>query len=308
MLAEGYVPEGSSGVTIKFTVPEARYGVNYVQYMRVGCDERINIQFIVKPSLLVSTTSATPGTAVTVKGTGFPANDIGTLTLGSKSSEKVISTNELGSFTTTFTIPSTTTGEHEFMAITQDMYSGAATATIKVLPATNPEPEPPEATTETPIIEPEPPETTVETPPTEPDGNTTIDISQDIEPPPCPKTVTPMGHSFGMVGARRVTFDWTEVSDPSDVIYTLEVSESHDFSSAEPTIQKTDLTRTTYSNYIEPGIYFWRVKAIDGAGNESHWTYAPRPFKVGEFSILLSNFAEFLKVGMEFVAEAKSKF
>jgi hypothetical protein len=35
---------------------------------------------------------------------------------------------------------------------------------------------------------------------------------------------------------------------------------------------------------LEPGTYYWRVKAIDGAGNESEWALSPYPFQVGLFS------------------------
>jgi hypothetical protein len=35
---------------------------------------------------------------------------------------------------------------------------------------------------------------------------------------------------------------------------------------------------------LEPGTYYWRVKAIDGAGNESEWSLSPYPFQVGLFS------------------------
>jgi hypothetical protein len=37
---------------------------------------------------------------------------------------------------------------------------------------------------------------------------------------------------------------------------------------------------------LEPGTYYWRVKAIDGAGNESDWALSPFPFQVGFFSVL----------------------
>ena len=49
-------------------------------------------------------------------------------------------------------------------------------------------------------------------------------------------------------------------------------------------MRKTGLTGTTYSVKIEPGTYYWRVKAVDGAGNEGEWAISPYPFKVGFFS------------------------
>jgi len=50
-------------------------------------------------------------------------------------------------------------------------------------------------------------------------------------------------------------------------------------------MRKSGLTRTTCTVDLEPGSYYWRVKAVDGADNESQWTLSPHPFKVGLFTI-----------------------
>jgi len=104
--------------------------------------------------------------------------------------------------------------------------------------------------------------------------------------PPSPNLIYPCdGQRFGWFGPQLVTFKWEPVSDPSGVTYTLDVGQNTQV--WPPTATKAGLTGTTYAFRLEPGTYFWKIKAIDGAGNESETTLAPYPFKVGFFSIWL---------------------
>jgi hypothetical protein len=50
-------------------------------------------------------------------------------------------------------------------------------------------------------------------------------------------------------------------------------------------MKKTGLTQPTCTLPIKAGTYYWRVKAIDGAGNEGEWAISPYAFNVGFFSI-----------------------
>jgi hypothetical protein len=43
------------------------------------------------------------------------------------------------------------------------------------------------------------------------------------------------------------------------------------------------LTDTSCTVTLTPGVYFWRVKAVDGADNESEWSLSPVAFEVGIF-------------------------
>jgi hypothetical protein len=104
-----------------------------------------------------------------------------------------------------------------------------------------------------------------------------------------------MGHSFGIWGAKEVTFSWNSVSDPSGVTYTLEISRNVKFDQLEAGMQRTGLLETSYAATIEPGMYYWRVKAIDGAGNESYWGHARCAFTVGELSSLVRELGAALK-------------
>ena len=112
-------------------------------------------------------------------------------------------------------------------------------------------------------------------------------VMVDKHPPLAPIPIKPMGHSFGIWGAKNVQFSWNEVSDTSGVTYDLQISRNVSFDQLELGMQLTGLARTSFAATLEPGIYYWRIKAIDGAGNESYWGYSSCSFRVGELSYLL---------------------
>ena len=105
----------------------------------------------------------------------------------------------------------------------------------------------------------------------------------ETSPPPAPKPVSPeAGSKIGLVGNTVVIFSWTAVEDPSGVSYLLEVSGSPEFTGA--VLRKESLDQTQYTltkdEALSEGSYYWRVKAVDGAGNESGWTNG-QLFKAG---------------------------
>lgn len=94
-------------------------------------------------------------------------------------------------------------------------------------------------------------------------------------PPPTPKPVSPEpGSKLGFIGNTVVNFSWSAVEDPSGVSYTLEISNSPEFSGAM--LRKDNLSQVQYtlteSEALPDGSYYWRVRAVDGAGNEGGWT------------------------------------
>ena len=102
-------------------------------------------------------------------------------------------------------------------------------------------------------------------------------------PPPTPGPVSPeAGSEFGFFGNNVVTFKWTAVQDPSGVYYILEISPNPNF--AGTIIRKEGLTASEYTLTADEGLtkgnYYWRVKAVDAAGNQSDWTNG-QLFKVG---------------------------
>ena len=71
-----------------------------------------------------------------------------------------------------------------------------------------------------------------------------------------------------------ISFYWSDVEDPSGVYYILEISPSANFAGA--VIRKEGLTAPAYTlakdEALAKGNYYWRVKAEDGAENQSEWT------------------------------------
>jgi hypothetical protein len=104
-----------------------------------------------------------------------------------------------------------------------------------------------------------------------------------------------MGHRFGLVGTQSVSFRWSEVTDPSGITYTIEVADNYDFLPNGSIMTKEGLTEASYTYDITPGAYYWRIKAVDGAGNESEWKPAPYPFVVAELSNYTHEFIALLK-------------
>ncbi|MFA5859989.1 MAG: N-acetylmuramoyl-L-alanine amidase [Elusimicrobiota bacterium] len=97
----------------------------------------------------------------------------------------------------------------------------------------------------------------------------------DTTPPPVPQLVNP-GMSE-VLNTKSPIFTWSVVTDLSvPVKYKIQVDNDSNFSS--PVIdsgwqEETIYPRTETYNYIpSDGIYYWRVMAKDGIGNESSWS------------------------------------
>ncbi len=117
------------------------------------------------------------------------------------------------------------------------------------------------------------------------DGTSTTTGTFVLEstPPPPPQPLLPELVS----GVKPTTrFDWSDVTDNSSVKYTFEVSTESSF--AALSLQKTDLTQSEYTLPDAERLqlrgrqstYYWRVRAVDGAGNTSIWSL-PVLFFVG---------------------------
>ena len=108
-------------------------------------------------------------------------------------------------------------------------------------------------------------------------------FTMESEPPNIPTPTSPPNKSrLGLTGKMTPTFEWSEVSDDSGVRYILQIATDKNFTA--PIISVTDLTEASYTlsdtQALSYGTYYWRVKAIDGAENESGWT-AAHSFRVG---------------------------
>ena len=100
-------------------------------------------------------------------------------------------------------------------------------------------------------------------------------FTTESEAPKAPVLLSPeAGAKLGELGSTPVSFRWEPVQDPSGVSYTLELSHSPDF--AGVVLRKEGLKVNEYtltkSEALANGDYYWRVKAVDGALNESPWS------------------------------------
>jgi len=102
--------------------------------------------------------------------------------------------------------------------------------------------------------------------------------------PDTPSLLSPgNGSRRSILGGIRPTFEWSAVTnDPNGVSYVLQIDRSPDFS--HPILQKDNITNTTYkltkAEALSRGHYYWRVKAVDNASNESAWSQ-PSSLKSG---------------------------
>jgi len=95
----------------------------------------------------------------------------------------------------------------------------------------------------------------------------------EADPPARPTLLT---QKPGTIAAEGIYFDWNDSQDLSGVSYHFQISTSQNFSAIA--FQRQGLSESEYLltekdlTLREKTPYFWRVKAVDGAGNESGWT------------------------------------
>ncbi|MFC1956385.1 IPT/TIG domain-containing protein [Chloroflexota bacterium] len=108
-------------------------------------------------------------------------------------------------------------------------------------------------------------------------------FTMESTPPPIPLPSLPADASETKPAA---SFDWRDVTDPSlPITYVLQVSSNHNFTSVM--LEKKGLSGPEYTLTKEERLaavkkespYYWRVKAVDSASNESDWS-TPRSFYV----------------------------
>jgi len=114
-------------------------------------------------------------------------------------------------------------------------------------------------------------------------------FTMESTPPTTPTPLSPEpGSRIGFIGETTVTFDWSDITDPSGVSYILEISQEAAFSTI--LLRKEGLTQSQYAltdaEALDSGDYYWRMKAVDGAQNASDWT-AAQVFHIGAMSLWL---------------------
>jgi hypothetical protein len=115
------------------------------------------------------------------------------------------------------------------------------------------------------------------------DASATAVFNMETTPPSMPQIVSPKeGSRVGLFDRITATFEWVAVSDPSGVSYSLQISTQSDFTTT--LLSKENLAEPKYTltddEALSRGKYYWRVKAIDGASNDSGWTQSIE-FKAG---------------------------
>ncbi len=135
------------------------------------------------------------------------------------------------------------------------------------------------------------------------DGISSLGVTffMESEAPAIPQPLLP---AMDTKPERPITFDWKSVTDPSGVTYILQVTTDQNF--ANIVLQKEGLTESEYTMTVtedealesskKDAPYLWRIRAVDGAGNESGWTGAGS-FHIG-FVFAMPNWALYLLIAL----------
>ena len=132
------------------------------------------------------------------------------------------------------------------------------------------------------------------------DGTNTDEISYTVEsiPPVNPPMLVPLP---GAKVNSPATFDWDDATDDNEpVSYALQISSDSGFSEGTVLINKTALATSSYILTEQEELelakqeipYYWRIKAIDAASNESSWStpaqfYISPPFNFPTWATII---------------------
>ena len=273
-----------------------------------------DLTFTVIPGISTNRPSAAPGSSVTITGSGFAASETGIfVNYDDKAVSQGITANALGGWTATFVVPASASGSHSISAqgsvtpltslndkafnigaglsLSGDNYVGGTVVVSGSGFAAN---SPLKFTYDNKDISADGTITDATgsfsksiTIPQSPAGDHTIKViddqnnnksatfSMESTPPSTPTLLSPGDSArVGITGDITPTLKWSAVSDPSGVVYALQVATDPDFS--HPILEKPAIPGTRYSltsaEALSRGEYYWRVRAIDGASNQSPWS------------------------------------
>jgi len=337
--------KGSWNIT--FTVPASAGGSRMVgAYGGTTSAARVReVAFAVMAKVTANPASGIVGTKVTVTGISFGVNESSiTLTYDGTALVSSLNADANGGWNTTFTIPTSVTGNHVVSAYGNTTPpKGVVEASFSVTPDISVNPASGFVGTAITMTgrgfvaskaititydgtalstNPSSPTTSVQgsfdvtfTAPRSKGGGHKVlvtdgtssrdaDWSMDGTSPAAPLVSSTPGGITGILGNVPVTFRWPAVTDPSGVSYSLQVDTRPDFTT--PFINEEGLTSPTFtSGNLAMGTYYWRVKAVDGAYNESAWS-ATSVVKVG--LIPLGVFIIIIVVGFLVIVGATLRF
>lgn len=325
-MAEGWNERMKQTFSVSVSIPEATNGLSYFHYIKAGRTEQMmNFAFQVTPSITLQSEKLALGDDAALTGTGFTPNDEVTFFVDGEPIEFSMTTDKNGSFNSQLPIPALNAGTHVIKAIAKRMFNQEASTRFKVNPFIKVEPERPSvgdkatltgygfaANTEVSIkyddvvVTNSPssdkngyfiynftvPETSADThaiTASDKLGNTiTWNMPVESNPPSTPTPISPTSDRLGVVGKQQVIFNWMPSKDDSGtVLYNLQVAENMNFFPLMPGMARTNLEEPMAVLDIEPGTYYWRVQAVDGAGNKSKWALSPYAFQVGLINLWL---------------------
>ncbi|MDD5288052.1 MAG: hypothetical protein PHY28_02930 [Dehalococcoidales bacterium] len=296
--------DADGGFVTNFKVPAGAAGNHTI--IASDTTNTISANFTSSPAPAnISPDSGPVGTSITATGSGFKANSKITITYNNVQAGTA-TTNAKGSFTATFAVPTSSMGAHDLVitdqtntqkssfSITPDAkidpasgsvgsniavngtgFGSSKSVTVKydadqIASSSTDANGTFTATFKAPVSKGGIHVITVT------DGTTTktFDFAMDSTAPTAPTLVLPANSTRG---DKIPTLSWSDVTDPSGVTYTLQVSKDATFSTL--ILQKEGLTTSSYTfaatetlkSASKKAPYYWRVKAIDGASNESAW-------------------------------------
>ncbi len=292
-------------------IPESTAGNHTIKVLGDESGSEATDTFTVEPEITIFPAEASVDATATVSGTGFDNRSDITIHLdGDKVTTET--TDSDGSFEATFNVPAVASGIYDVEAFDEEDNSATVeftigATTVNLSPATGHVDT--EVTvsgtgyTAGTAITVKYDDTEVATATAKTDGSfsatfkvpvskygehsvTTSDgttakqftFTMESEAPPTPQPLLP---EMGVKAEQPVQFDWEDVTDDSlPVTYSLQIASRQDFAANSIVLEKTDLTESEYTltkaEQLEPVSkdepYYWIVKAIDGASNESQWT------------------------------------
>jgi hypothetical protein len=290
--------DANGSCSVQFAPPPASSGNHTV--MASDGIATAKASFTIKALVVVDPTSVVTGASVSISGTGFKPNSKINVRLDDGLPQASTS-DEIGSFEQKFVIPGVDVGEHHLIASDGP---DSATAALYVLASVRAEPgmvnigdaisvsgkgltgsltiRYDDTVVGTVVADADGSYSTrINTPISihgkhtivVTNGSTTLDAQVAVEstPPPAPSVLK----LAGPTQSPRPTFVWSAVSDPSGVTYVLQVASDPGFDNQ--VVQKSGLTTPRYTlsaserlgSTGKDGLYYWRVRAVDRASNES---------------------------------------
>ncbi len=293
--------------TYDFIIPASPGGIHTIT-ARNDEDNSAEIDFEVLPVISLNLDSAGPGDLLNIGGTGFGSRIDVAISFGVYKGA-VARTDDYGSFDITFNVPRVKPGQYDITAKDNEgnIDVGVFTVTAGVSLSRTDGPVGSKITVtgsgfeagQTVTVDYDNLRVAIDTadnngdftstfdiPPssggshvvTISDGTTTklIAFTVESDPPQTPDALMP---SNGSVTRAEAYLDWHDVADMSlPVIYNLQVASDSNFSTI--VLHKEGLVISEYTLSGEEKLlavaqqapYFWRVKAVDSAGNESEWS------------------------------------